>query len=172
MDDSTKDTGPGRRQHTFIPCGQKSIPCGNSANMVHATMLLITKADSFCFFLLAIRFGLSSQSGFLRQQSDGVGRGILGMSQLSEKCPMQKYACPPAQLESLPTSHNLVNNSEVDANPKMGLFSSEGHLQICFGRIMHCGKKLELRLKNLNFELGTSRGGCGLALQFIGQKRT
>ena len=70
---------------------------------------------------------------------------------------MQKYACPPAQLESLPTSHNLLKKSEVAANPKMGLFSSEGHLQICFRRIMHRGQKLEVRLKHLNFELGTSR---------------
>ena len=85
---------------------------------------------------------------------------------------MQKYACPPAQLESLPTSHNLLKKSEVAANPKMGLFSSEGHLQICFRRIMHRGQKLEVRLKHLNFELGTSRRGCGLALQFMGQKRT
>ena len=57
---------------------------------------------------------------------------------------MQKLACPPAQFELLPTNQDLIKKSEVAPNPKIGLFSNEGQLQIIFRRIMHRGQKLEL----------------------------
>ena len=83
----------------------------------------------------------------LPQQRHGVGRALLGMSHLlSERYPMQRSACPPAQFELLPTSQNLIYKIEVAPNTKIGLFSNKGQLQIILHRIMHSDPKLELRL--------------------------
>ena len=64
---------------------------------------------------------------------------------------MQKSAWPPVQFELLPTSQNLIEKSEVAPNPKTGLLSNEGQLQIIFGWIMHRWQKLELRLWRSGF---------------------
>ena len=70
--------------------------------------------------------------------------------------------------------------SEVAPNPKLGLFSNEGQLQIIFRRIMHRGQKLELRLWRSGFlswvPLGETvdwfREMYGWFPQFMGQQRT
>ena len=58
---------------------------------------------------------------------------------------MQKFACPPALLELLPTTPKIrPRKSEVAPNPQIGPFSHEGQHQIIFRRIMHRGQKHEL----------------------------
>ena len=76
----------------------------------------------------------------------------------------KKSACPPAQFELLPTSQSLtLKNRKRLQNPKVGLFSNEGQLQIIFSSdYAPWAKTRTTPLEKRIFELGISRRDCGL----------
>ena len=121
---------------------------------IGTTFEIALRPFPMCFFFFPVRFWLVSQSWtfYARKATESAVCFSEWVHLLSERYPTQKNPlvdrrssnyCLPAKIWS--------KKSELAPNPKIGLFTNEGQLQIIFCRIMHRGQQLELRLCGSGF---------------------
>ena len=113
-----------------------------------------SRAVSYAILFFFSRFDFGQPiMDVVSPQSHGIGGVLLGMSSPTlREVPNEKSAYPPPQFELL--AKIWCQKSEVASNPKIGLFSNEGQLQIILRWIMHRRRKLELRLWKSGFWAG------------------